>query len=704
MSVSPRSPVAASAGQWIIALALAVGLTYAFWQPLWHDGGIVGGDTYSYYFPQKTFYADELKEGRIPLWNPLVGHGYPLVAESQTGVFYPLNLLLFRWLDVNSAYNVQQLTHYVLAFLATWLLGRRLGLGAPGAALAALVFVYGWFAPRLCLEWAILGGVYLPLLAWCAESYLQSGRRRYLVVLSLALGLHLLAGHFNLAFIEVLAVAGYVLLRMWMRPHSAHVAGADASPLQGGDRRLAGAWVVGSLMLGFLLAGIQLAPTWELKQRSQRADVGARHDPGYGHLPPWYLVQVVTPWMWYAPDADADQALQSIDLLTIPASTNKVEAHLYFGLLPLAMAAIGLVVRWKRGTGTAAPFRIWLWLGLAALLYATGWLLPVTRHLPGFSFFMGPGRYGIVTTLAVGLLAGLTLDHWLARRRSRVGRAGLVLVVLGVTLFDLWTVRIGWNHTADGSPNWYADLVSDPPIDHREESEVRRVLAAYAGVPRMYAPFQNMPTLTGFAMTPVYLGLGPAEYFDPALTMPQPAGDPPGDREMETQVAWLQRTGVTHVLSETPLDSAQWPVQLVWQGYDPLLHRAWARREPLFLYELVGTRGRVELTGDPPGSAEITEYSSSRIAIEATAPAGGGLVLTDLAYPGWKLKIDGKPAEWQPADGMFRGTEVGSGSSRLTWEYRPASVFWGGVISTGALIALLAWVIGIGVQRRRRRA
>ncbi len=679
-------------------MILAVGLAYLFWRPLWHGGGLVGGDLYSYFFPQKAFYADELQAGRLPLWNPLVGHGYPVVAESQTGVFYPPNLLLFSWLDVNTAYNVQQLGHYIAAFLATWLLARRLGLQGGGAALAALVFVYSWFAARICLEWAIIGGVYLPLLAWCAESFLQSGRRRYLIGLSLGLAVHLLAGHFNLAFIEVLSVAAYSALRVWLRgwtppdgavPETSGSPDESGSSLRGG-RALAAIGI--SLGLGFALAAVQLAPTWELKQRSQRADVGERHDPGYGHLPPWYMVQVVTPWMWYAPDVNADQALESPRALSIASSTNKVEAHLYFGLLPLAMAVGGLMLRWRQGAGTPGPLKIWLVLGTAALVYATGWLLPVTRHLPGFSFFMGPGRYGVVTTLAVALLAGCTLDRWLAAMRSTSMRGLLFALVFGVTLFDLWTVRIGWSRTVEGAPNWYADLVPDPPINHRKESEVRRVLSEYSGVPRMYGSFQNMPTLTGFAMTPVYLGLGPAEYFDPAVTMPKPAHDPPSPDEIAAQIEWLQRAGVTHILAESPLDSEVWPVELVWEGFDPLLHRAWARREPLWLYDLNRSRGRSSMTEDSPGAAIVDVYAASQVELIVEAEGPGGVTLTDLAYPGWELQIDGTAADAVLVDGMFRGADVPAGRSELVWSYRPASLLWGGLISGVATILLTGWV------------
>jgi hypothetical protein len=470
---------------------------------------------------------------------------------------------------------------------------------------------------------------------------------------------------------------------------------------------------------GFALAAVQLIPTWELKQLSQRTVVGGRHDPGYGHIPPWYLTQIVAPWMWYAPDVDADHALNSIKALSIPSLTNKVEAQLYFGLVPLLLAVGGLVARFRHREQTPRALVAWGVLGLAALVYTTGWLLPVTRHLPGFSFFMGPGRYGMVTTLAVALLAAFSLDHWMNRPRN-VRRWRFVYgLVFGVTVFDLWFIRCYWNETdrqkipsvnslidaisnapTTGAPAWYADLISDPPLNHRDQSVVRQVLAQYPQPVRMLSTFQNMPTLTGFAMTPTYLGLSPVEYVDPKLTIP-PIHDPPEVGEVEAQLEWLRRAGVTHILAEQPLDAEQWRARPVWSGVDELLNRPWGHPGPLFLYELTETRGRAALAAPSPGdTVHVAEYSSGRVVIEVQASHPGEVILTDLSYPGWRVTIDGQGAEARRVEGMYRGVAVPSGKHTIAWSYKPRGFEIGSIVSLAAL-TVLAGVAGWSRQRVR---
>jgi hypothetical protein len=214
----------------------------------------------------------------------------------------------------------------------------------------------------------------------------------------------------------------------------------------------------------------------------------------------------------------------------------------------------------------------------------------------------------------------------------------------------------------------------------------------------MLSTFQNMPTLTGFAMTPTYLGLSPAEYYDPQLTIPD-VQNAPG--EIEAQLAWLRRAGVTHILAEQPLDAAQWQVRPVWSGVDELLNRPWGHPGPLFLYELTETRGRAALAPPSVGdTAHVVEYSPGRVVIEVEALQPGEVILTDLYYPGWNVTIDGQATDAQRVEGMYRGVTVASGEHTVVWSYGPRSVRVGGIVSLATLTALIGLT---GWSRLRRR-
>lgn len=724
----------------VAALALAA----LFWWPLFGGGGFVGGDVYSYFLPQKVVYAEDLAAGELPLWNNRAGHGYPIVGESQTGPFYPMNAVLYGLLPINAAYNVNHLLHYVLAFIFVWLYARSLALSRWAAGLSALVFTYGWFPPRSCWEWAIIGGAWMPAAFWCVERFLATRRVRFAFALCAVLTLQLLAGHFNLAFLTLVTLVPYLALRL--------VFSATDQPAATRGRR---AWMatisLGAIVCAFGLSAIQLAPTWELKRLSQRDSPGQEHNLAHGSIPVQYWSQAVRPWYWYSLDTDRDNALKKWES-ELGAPTNQVEAHLYFGLIPLALALVEAVgIFWTRDRLST----IWLVLSVVALFYTTGWLLGVAQHVPGFNFFQGPGRYGVITTLGVAILAAKSLDRmratgslvlgmavlvsfgaamWTAltltsqglevaranatsdpfrigsyvvsdglitglmllglvaiilavvaqllsrdRRPSspaRIGRFTLIGFVLLTTVVDLWLVSRVVSY-----PEW-GNMVSDPPIRHLGQSPVRQILASTSQPARVFSPGANLPSALA-AATPVYLTFGPVEYVDPKLAMPQ--------NPLSARIEWLRRAGVTHVLSFTPLSEKEWPVRPVWQGFDPLLNPAWARfREPLYLYALEGSRGRV--AWEKPGlqnQPQIAELRSSRIAIDADSPSGGRLILTELMYPGWTVTIDGQSAQPQTVEGMFRGVDVPPGPHRVIWSYHSRSLYWG-LIGTAISFVLLA--------------
>ncbi|MFQ5733499.1 MAG: hypothetical protein ACE5KM_16295, partial [Planctomycetaceae bacterium] len=501
-------------GECLVAVSVAIALTAVFWPGLWRGGGLIGGDTYSYYFPQKVVYAQQLADGEIPLWNSLAGHGYPLLAESQTGVFSPFHLIGYRFLSVNTAYNVVQLLHYALCFVFTWLYVRRIGRGPAAALFAGLVFTYAWFPYRISLEWAVTTGAWLPAALWCTEAFLQTRRWRYALLLAVVTALQLLAGHFHLAFLTHLTLAIYVPGRLWFAK--------SGLPSAGSRWKTAGVCAA-AIAFGYSLAAVQLAPSWELKQRSQRASAGQEQDLRFGHTPVWYWSQAVVPWMWYGIDADLNARLPDGD-----PGTNEIEAHLYFGVIPLALVLVALFVG-------AFDRTLWLWLllGVAALVYTPGWLLPITEHLPGFSFFLCPGRYSLITSLAVAVIAAAALDR-LTSRMSRNARGLAFACVFALTAADLWLVA---------GQVFTPQVVSDPPIESIERSPVYQILQKHDQPVRLFSPGANLPTMMGVASTPLYLGFGPVEYFDPKTTMPQPL--PFDTPPTPAQIAWSRRAGVT---------------------------------------------------------------------------------------------------------------------------------------------------------------
>lgn len=673
------------------AFTFGIGLTWIFWWPLWSGGGLIGGDIYPYYFPQKAFLADALKDGLIPLWNPLVGFGYPTLGESQTAALYPPNLLLYSQFDVNTAYNLSQLLHYIMAFAATWAFARRVKLSPAAATFAATAFVYGWFPARICLEWAIIGGAWFAAILWAATVFIQDRKPWALAAVGFFLGMDLLAGHYNLAFITLLLL---MFLPFLVRPANGEETKAKVT------RSLVPLLLIVSV--GFMTGAVQLLPTVELKSLSQRQEVNEKFTPTYGHLPPAAISQLWQPWSWHGGEVPMDRHLEQTTLLKVPNSTNQVEAFLYCGFLTILIVALGCLSPGIRRKLSLAAYWRWFFVAIAGLIFATGWPTYYLADVPGFGFFRGPGRYSMVTALAFAVMAGGVLDAVFSRLKLRPGTTRILYAVLLSTLVvDLWAVSRQYNFGE--SPYWgrqvfYAVMVDDPPINHRNESALKKYFADQGDNVRLYAPGQNIPTLLGVSSLPVYLGIGPEIYESDQMLVDFESHDPDVVRK---SISRLRTFGVTHLLLESPVNEATWDVTLIGEIYDALMNRALARREPFYFYSVNNALGRTYVKDHPEVSVTvISSPHEVEVVINGNQEISAAeIVLTDLNYPGWTNAV-GDASE----DSLFRRQKVtlneSEKSTTVMWSYSPWTVRVGGIISVVGFLILLLVVASPHYRRR----
>ena len=76
---------------------------YAPWQSYSFLGYAPGGvphkaqgiDVVRMMYPWKNFSLDIIKSGQFPFWNPYNFSGNPHLANFQTAIFYPLNIVFF---------------------------------------------------------------------------------------------------------------------------------------------------------------------------------------------------------------------------------------------------------------------------------------------------------------------------------------------------------------------------------------------------------------------------------------------------------------------------------------------------------------------------------------------------------------------------------------------------------------------------------
>jgi hypothetical protein len=96
------------------------------------------------------------------------------------------------------------------------------------------------------------------------------------------------------------------------------------------------------------------------------------------------------------------------------------------------------------------------------------------------------------------------------------------------------------------------------------------------------------------------------------------------------------------------------------------------------------------------GRAQITNYSSDRVDINASAERPSLLVLLDGKYPGWNARIDGALVPVRSFRETFRAVSLPSGNHNVTFTYSPMS-FWTGFCLSS--FTVFAWTLGLIANR-----
>jgi hypothetical protein len=91
------------------------------------------------------------------------------------------------------------------------------------------------------------------------------------------------------------------------------------------------------------------------------------------------------------------------------------------------------------------------------------------------------------------------------------------------------------------------------------------------------------------------------------------------------------------------------------------------------------------------GRAEITGYEPNRVKVHTQSDSNSILVLSENDYPGWRVYVDGQPADLLRVNYALRGVMIGAGDHQVSFVYRPWSVMGGlllSLITAAGLIVL----------------
>lgn len=687
----------------------------------------------------KAYGHDRVAQGQLPLWNPYHWLGRPFLADIESAFFYPPETL-YLVLDQDVALLITCGLHFFLCLYGAVKLSRALG--ADRTASLFVAFALGLGVP---LAGCFTSGLvhygqalcWTPLVFYLGMRVQAASARRDVALLALALGLQVLCGHPQAAWLTQVGLAVFLVGRRLERPLAPSLR-AIAWDLV---RALA------AIVLALALAGVALLPLAELARHGNRhgssvSFAGAFAEPGYG----WASLLIPTEIPYYHFQANGQLYLGLVPLLAglfglVRLRDRNVRALLLLALFAAAVAA-----------GTSTP----LFTVFYYVIPGLGWLRDHARmtFLVAMALVMGAGIFlsggmrpmrrgylalALATVVACGIVVAFCLS-WqnyapVAFTRA-LGRSLALVVAAGVlAAWMRWhgdqrprvrQLLIGLVFAAT-----FVDLASAVTALKQEnqenpQEEIERIvrkgfiqdglLVPGAPPPRVFIPSlrENAGMIQGWSTPYGYSALAPGrvwKYMHEVLgvTAPVNANTSPS--------AWLARRG-----------PFPWRSMSLVAGVDPQVLRLKFEQKPDPRAYLVTAVRQVKDDDEAialmrdghdfhrvalveralplpaqaqtiEGKAAITRFAPEHLEIRSESPAAALLVIGETWFPGWTAKVNGAAADCIPVNAWMRGVLVPAGTSHVELSFHSTYLAAGSVLS---LLALVAIALMLAPWRRAR--
>lgn len=691
-------------------------------------------DVITQIYPWKHFTIEELKKGNIPWWNPFSFSGTPHLADFQTAVFSPFNLLFFI-LPFIDAWSLLILLQPILAGLFMYLFLKELKISKEGSLLGGLAFMFCGFnvvwMPYGTLSMAI---TFLPLALYAVERISFKFDLFTSLILSLSIAFSFFSGHIQTSLYFALYVFAYIIFKFF----------------NSGNRK----FLVNILIfyfIGIAISLIQIFPTWELFNNSLRSGLFSNE----GAIPFSYLITVIAP-----------------DFFGNPVTRNDwvgkyAEWAGFIGIVPLLLACISVL-----GKKEKSKIMFFLFAGITAIILAinsplqsilTGLKLPIlsssipSRIIVLFSFsfsvlaafgldklanFQDKKFYKKIVYICL-ILIGLVVIIWLSliifktipqdkimtAVRNFALPSFLLVLVSGLIFLQMNIKRIFLNRiiiflailiTLINSLSFAIKWVPfDPKSSVFPDIPVIKAMQEKAGDGRVYGKFgayidtyYRLPSVEGY--DPLY-NRRYGEFISSAGTgtlTPAVRSVAVLDKRSNNaqKVLDLLRVSVLfHVIGDTNKDWAYptwkkdkngkylYSVIFSDDKFQLLKNSTALPRAKLFYdYEIIKEdkdiikrfysdsfdfRNKLILEENPGikqyrnktfvNKAAVTSYSPNKVLINVNTDRPALLFLSDSYYPGWKAKVNGTKTKIYRSDYAFRAVEIPKGKSSVEFYYDP---------------------------------
>lgn len=688
-------------------------------------------DVISQIYPWKVFTIDTLKNFQIPLWNPYSFSGTPHLANYQSAVLSPFNLIFFI-LPFIDAWSLLVLLQPLMASIFMYLFLRSLKISKEGSVIGSIAFMFCGFL----LTWMAYGTLgyailFLPLALFTIEKYYKTYKNRFLVLFSLTLPLSFFSGHFQISIYFFIFVISYIIFKFFQTKNTLNTC-----------------YLIFYTILGLLLSLPQLLPSIELYTQTLRSSVFQKIEViPWGYLPtfiaPDFFGNPVTRNDWFGHYAEWNAYIGLLPLMLsfYAIFVKRTKIVLYFALVSLialllsfqtpvldilvslkipvlsTSAASRIIVIFSFCMSVLAAFGfekltedikakkikpVLYWFLLFLLIFTFIWgiilfklFIPIDKIVISKQNLILPTILFAVSALTIFL--GLLLR--LKRTSYILNLIFLILII--IVSFDLLRFANKWM-PFDPRDKMYPKIAVENKL--HQISGFNRVLSNLGGEATTY---YKLPSAEGYDAVYIqrygefvkYLDKGEfGQSFRSVVQFPK--------RGLYTKEA-VNFLGMKYLVHKIADGRNPWAFPF-WEYKDGVFNRIYndsnfeifenknafpraylvgkykvetdSEKILKLMFNSTNLRNEVILEEDlklqldnASGSANIVSYTPNKIKISTNSKGNSMLFLSDSYYKGWNAYVDSKKTKIYRANYTFRAVYVPKGNHDIEFVYEPLS-------------------------------
>uniref|UniRef100_A0A7V6CMX5 YfhO family protein n=1 Tax=candidate division WOR-3 bacterium TaxID=2052148 RepID=A0A7V6CMX5_UNCW3 len=403
-------------------------LIFIFYKEIIFKEKFLWDDILYQWYPFLTYLKESIKKLKLPVWNPYVFSGMPFLNDIQSQVFYLPNyfFLFLNGFKKLTYYQVELIVifHIFLIFLFSFILLKSLKIDKKIAFLGSLILTFSSFVTLRTIQLGPLAVfAYFPIITYFFLKFLKEEKiSKNAVYGGILFALSFLAGYPQFSLFLIYNLLLYFLLNIFLL------------------KKINRYQIINILiffLIGFGLAMIQFYPSYKYLPFTVRKRLTFA-EASDGSLSFLQLINIFIPKFFGSVSGDITD---TILYWLYPYGHYYWEAGIYLGILPFFFALYGLFSSPRKEKYLffiPAVFGILLALGKNFFFYNL-----LFNILPGLKQFRFPSRFLAIYIFNFTLLATFGIEKFLKEKeRNNYYKFLIFFLVISLFFFLIFKNRI----------------------------------------------------------------------------------------------------------------------------------------------------------------------------------------------------------------------------------------------------------------------